>query len=249
MSLPRWVFPFVLGNTLTALLLALSVQFLAPRLRPVAGDQPTQARTFRTGKTPPWGELEAVEFPLADASQLDLANDQHMLPPRWFFGGATKLQLIRFLMTCDLSSRERRYLLDRTNWKVTSGGIEISPPESIVYALSSYSREKIYSVLASNPKNIPQTKPLRLPIWGMEEHLIERGFTPIEVARLRQLSYTNANRLCLADLGITKKVLGDPAFDDLLEYFYATPAYQLRLHISKDSDADELAAYWGKGGR
>lgn len=252
-NLPAWVLPFLSGSLLTTLLAAACIAIFVPRLR-----APTSTSVRATslprdpdnvGKPPRWGILEAVEFPLAASEQMDLSTDVHMLPPKWFFAGASKLQLLRFFMSCDLRERERNALLDRNCWKAMPGGIEVTPPESVVYSLSSVSRERIYSVLSRNKINAAQANPLRLPVWGMEEHLVDRGFTHLEVARLRQLAYTNAAQLCLADLGITKRVLGDAAFDDLLEFLYATPTYQLRLQISRDSDIDALTTYWGKGGR
>jgi hypothetical protein len=197
---------------------------------------------------PPWGYLEAQRIPLVNTEDIDLAANQLMAPPRWHFDCKPE-QLVQYLMAADLRARERGILLNQQYWTVTTNGCEIAPPESVVYSLDPASRARIYAILARSEFNPAQRSPYRFAPDQFRHHLRAIGLASFEIARLEQLSYTNATSLCLADLGIAKKVLRERSFEEFMEMIYSTPAYNVRLHVPPKSDVAALAKYWGRGGR
>ena len=250
--LPSWTIPFLLGNILMFSLMALAIW--AANFRGAASKR-TEAihelSRFASNRdtTAPWGEIEALEFPLADANDMEADYQSLMEPPRWFFQSASEKQLARYFITSNVRYRDRHILMDKRYWKVGSNGCEITPPLSVVYALDSANRAKIYAALARCETNRAQRAALLLPQANLEQHLLAIGLTRRQITTIEQLTYTNANMLCLADLGIAQKLLGPEAFQKLVEYLYAIPAYRLRLVVSEHSDIPKLTAYWGKGGR
>jgi len=196
----------------------------------------------------PWGRLEAQRIPLASLDDVDLTANHLLDPPRWFFT-CTPEHLVRYLMSADLRAHERALLLDQRHWKIHTNGCEIAPPESVVYALDPASRERIYAVLAQNELNPAQHSPYRFTPGRFKEHLQAIGMEGFEISRLEQLTYTNATSVCLADLGIAKKLLRNSSFEEFLELIYSTPAYTVRLRVAPGSNIGALAAYWGRGGR
>jgi hypothetical protein len=209
---------------------------------------PSWRATRKASSRMPWGTLEAQRIPLVNTEDIDLAANHLMSPPRWFFG-CPKDRLVQYLMSADLRARERGILLNQRYWTILTNGCEIAPPESLVLSLGPESRARIYSVLAQSDLNLAQRTPYRFTPSLFRTRLQSIGLEGFEIARLEQLSYTNARSLCIADLGIAKKIMREHSFEEFMEMIYSTPAYTVRLRVSKEDDTDELARYWGRGGR
>jgi len=245
-----WHTTFLLGFASALTAIALGVWLAMFFLR---RDTVTQFALVGNSASPvsvsePWGRLEAQRIPLVNADDIDLAANQLMGPPRWFFG-CTQDQLVRYLMSADLRARERGLLLDQRHWKIHTNGCEIAPPEAVVLTLDPASRARIYSVLAKSEFNPAQKSPYRFAPGRFKEHLQAIGLEGFEISRLERLTYTNSSAICLADLGIAKKLIREHSFEEFLEMIYSTPAYTVRLRVMPDSDIHTLAAYWGRGGR
>ena len=150
---------FLLGSSTTLLLMALAAAWLAGHERRAAlqpGLQSTRIHSSEpSGKVPPWGRLEAVQIPLANPEGTLPDEHERLQQPKWFFESATEGRLTRFLNSCDLLPAQRKILLDKKHWNITTNGCEISPPEMLVWSLNSQTRRQIYSVLSKNPANYP----------------------------------------------------------------------------------------------
>lgn len=209
----------------------------------------TRTDTSSMVSTPPWGQIEATEFPLAGSDQIESLYDRFMTKPKWKFQGVTKRQLARYFLSLGLPSRERRALFNPQLWRESHDGIEVTPPESVVCALDVNSRSHIYAALARDSANSPQISPIILPRADLDEQLRGIGLTPRQIATIRQLTFMRGDWLCFSDFGIAEKILGKRAFDNFVEYIFAVPASKARLKVNAHSDINALAAYWGRGGR
>src|SRR5262245_56730265 len=82
-----------------------------------AGSEASARTRFEPGSpsnhTGPWGNLDAVEIPLANPDGSFPDQEQLLERPRWFFERFSENSLTRFLSSCDLRSAERRVLLDK----------------------------------------------------------------------------------------------------------------------------------------
>jgi len=168
---------------------------------------------------------------------------------RWFFENFSETDLTRFLFSCDLNTIQRKVLLDRRFWRIETNGCVITPPEPIIWYLSSASRRKIYSVLAHSAVNYAQCYPFRFSAGTFDDFLHHSGLTDESAGKIQRLAYTSSGIDCFTDLEAVQSALTADEFENLVGALYQTPAFSLRLRVRPDSDIDALVAYWGKGGR
>jgi hypothetical protein len=236
---------FLLGATVSFVLLNLLKSFSGNHKQ---GSEFTWEETDGN-VTPPSGRIEAIEIPLANSDGVFPDREERLAHPKWFFESVSESELTRYLNTCALRPQELRMLLDKRTWKVLSNGIEVSPPEQLIWSLQPQSRQQLYSVLSRSRTNFPQCFPFRFPLNGFNERFRHSDLPVAEIEKIKRLTYTNSGYLCFTDLAALKPALSSNEFKELIETLYQVPAYMLRLHVMPDSDIDALVKYWGKGGR
>jgi hypothetical protein len=197
----------------------------------------------------PWGRIEGFEIPFANPNGVYPDSEERRQRPTWFFENATEQSVERFIGSCDLPRVHKKYLLDKRNWKVTSNGCAITPPDQLLWFLTPQGREQIYTVLGKWPVNYPQALPFRFSDKGFDLRLRSSGLPTARRQMVERLTYRKWGELCFSDLEAAEDLLAPAEFQSLLEALYAIPAYALRLHVDSGSDVTALANYWGKGGR
>jgi hypothetical protein len=195
------------------------------------------------------GKIEAIEIPLANTDGIFPDREQRLAHPKWFFENLSESQLTRYLKSCDLRPEELRMLLDKSTWIVLTNGVEVSPPEQLIWSLKPQTRQQLYSALSRSAANFPQCFPFRFPLNGFDERFRRSNLPLEEIEKIKRLSYTDSGCVCFTDLASLKPVLSPGEFNDVIETLYQVPAYILRLHVTPDSDIEALVQYWGKGGR
>lgn len=214
--------------------------------------QPLQARAYsetETVHTGPWGELSAVEVKLANPNGQLPDQATRLQQPSWFFERHTEADVFRLLRDCDLRPVQRKILFDRQFWQVTSNGCTLTPPEPVIWSLSSRARSIIYRALARSPVNYAQCFPFRFLPEKFEEQLRASGLADAEIQKVRRLAYTNNGAVCFTDLKILHDLMKTEAFEELVGALYKVPAYSLRLHIHPGANLAGVIRYWGAGGR
>lgn len=244
---------FLLGSAATLVVVPLAT-FLLVRAVGVLKMARVQSATpahASSGVKPlaPWGNLEPTEVSLANPEGMFPDQAVRLQKPRWFFENYSEARLTQLLLSCDLSSIQRKVLLDRRFWSIETNGCVITPPEPIIWYLNSSSRRKIYSVLAQSPTNFAQCYPFRFPPGTFDEFLTQSGLSAQDATRVNRLAYPDFGAVCFTDLEAVQTVLTPDEFDQLIGALYSTPAFCLRLHVTPYSDVDALVKYWGKGGR
>ncbi len=244
---------FVLGACSALLLVAGTASLFVRHYRAERRALAQPPAGMKPGATPdpvpPWGILEALQIPLVNPGDVLPDRDRRLEKPHWFFENFSESDLSRFLDACDLSPVQKKVLQDRRLWNVTSNGCILTPPEVLVWFLSSEARQHIYSTLAKSPANHAQHLPFRFPLGGFEGEFQASGLPAADIETIRRFTYTNAGSLCFADLQAVQQVFKPSEFDDLVETLYELPAYRLRLRVRSDSDLNSLVKYWGRGGR
>ena len=188
-------------------------------------------------------------MPLANPNGILPDQNERLQRPRWYFENYTEAKLIQLLRTCDLRPAQRSILFDKQFWTITSNACIITPPEPVIWSLSSHARGVLYSALATSQSNYAQCFPFRLPTEGLETYLKESGLSETDVYKIKRLAYTNAGAVCFTDLQTVHEILKPEEFEDLVGALYKVPAYTLRLHVPSDAKVETLIKYWGKGGR
>src|SRR5262245_27444414 len=232
------VFFFLLGTSSTLVLVALATSLIFNHYR---ASRPSSGDAAVGGKAAPCGRIESSRLPLSNPSAIFPDQAERLQSPKWTFPTSSENRLNRFLDSCDLGLHPRRILLDKGFWNCMSNGLEVLPSDSVVWSLSSRSKEQIYSVLAKTPANYSQRNPFMLSGTGFEQHLLKSGMSVQNVEKVMQLTYTNFGNLCFSDLHTAKELLPPDQFENLVGVLYEIPAYNLRLHVSSDSNIDALA--------
>ena len=245
---------FAFGSLSTLLLIAFAASLLSYPVDVLnLGNVLFQANRRDQGKPvalSPAGELEAVELPLANTEGLLADAAERLLPPRWVFENLTEIRLMRFLRNCGITRYQVRVLLDKTCCTVKERGCEVTPPEFIIWQLSKENRQKVYTALARSPNNYAQRYAFRFPQGTLEERLHLSGLSKREVQIVSRLTYTNNLGLeCFSDLQTVRDVMSTNAFNNLVGALYQNPAFNLRLRVAPESNVNQLAEYWGRGGR
>lgn len=234
---------FVLG-VITCLLGVILTLCFTPSPRAV--NARSQTDTLLAG---PWGELSAVEVKLANPNGELPDQESRLQKPSWFFEKHTEADVFRLLRECNLRPVQRKILFDKQFWQVTSNGCTITPPEPVIWSLSSRARGLIYRSLARCPANYAQCFPFRFQPEKFEEHLRDSGLSAAEIQKVKRLAYTNNGAVCFTDLKIMHDLLRPEAFEELVGALYQVPAYSLRLHVNPGADVEGMIRYWGTGGR
>src|SRR5438105_15069707 len=102
----------------------------------------------------------------------------------------TEMGLAHFLKSCDLRPIEKRVLLDKGCWNIITNGIEVMPPEQLVWSLGRHGRQQIYSVLAQSPVNYSQCFPFRFSLDGSDVKFRESGLHAELLQTSRRLTST-----------------------------------------------------------
>jgi hypothetical protein len=243
---------FVLGGWLTFLALRIpevphttviareTAQANGPRL----SDMPQT-----TTEVGPAGIIEITQIPFSHPDGVFPDRSDRLRPDRWVFAGFSGEQLKSFLASCDLRPAERNLLLDRAHWSATPSNCVVFPPPELIWSLSPRARQQVYSLLAKNSENYPQCYPFRFLLGHLDESFKASGLPQTTVEKVRQLTYTNNEYLCFADLEAVQNAIKPDELNNLIETLCAVPAFLLRLHVAEDSNIDQLIRYWGKGGR
>lgn len=244
---------FLLGACVALILAPLPPPSFVAYLNARASDDsmPSLAsgRSQEGGPIPACGRIEAIEIPIAKADGTFPDREERLRPAKWVFEGLSETNLTRFLKSCDLRPREKRLLLDKRSWMVSSNGCVITPSSELIWVLSHENRGRIYSVLAKSATNYSQSLPFRFALDGFDEKFSQSRLPAEQVERIKSLTYTNAGYLCFADLQAAEGALKPGEFNDLVGTLCTVPAYILRLKVNKDSDINGLIKYWGQGGR
>lgn len=197
----------------------------------------------------PWGDLEITSVPFENSEELFLDRAQRLKKPEWVFEPATVEQVQEFFKTVDLSEEQKRDLLATNSWSVQTTSCTLHPAQELVLSLNRSAREKIYDALEHCSSNYAQCFPFRFAPHRFEERFANSGVASDTVQFVRNLCYTNEQLMSFCDLDVAAAKLNKSEFEGLIRVLYAVPTVRLRLRVRPDSNVDQLAAYWGKGGR
>ena len=196
-----------------------------------------------------WGHLEFDDFSLEQPEDALPDCTRPLEIPAWFFENFSAAQLTELFNTCALTGAQKTALLDTAKWRITTGGVALTPSREVIFGLSHAARPRIYDELERSEVNLAYRYPYRFRRDGFEEWFAGCNFPAEKLELLRRLTYTNAGALCLADLPALQPIFSTNEFRALFGAIYMEPTVLARLWVTPDSDINMLAAYWGRGGR
>lgn len=202
------------------------------------------------GEPGPWGQLEllrvGIELPL---ESVFLDADQQK-PTRWYFGGWSQADVAELFQSFQLDAGLLSELNNSAAWKIEPEGVTVSPKDDVVLALTPADRAKLYTILVSFPENEAQRKAFPYNPAYLDERIELSELSPQSIGLFQRLLYPRDGLLLLADLLPALRQL--PNRDEQIQFVKAVSrkmSVLVKLRITPDLDVDELAEYWGTGGR
>ena len=210
-------------------------------------DPPPQV--WIAGKKGPWGQIDSMLF------DLDVPPDCVLPPPappvRWSFPGYTKEKVLATLRSVGIPEDEVKKLEGSAKWSSAAGVTSVEPGDPLILSLAPKVRAKLYAILVEFPQNAQHVDPIWFRADNVDWRLQESGLAPESVALLKRLLYPQGeNSLCFADSELALRNLpNDAERSRFMQAVLRKRAVLARIRIDPDTDVEELAQYWGIGGR
>jgi hypothetical protein len=201
-------------------------------------------------KPGPWGQLEYTRIAIEPPAEFLYADNTNQPLPRWVFRGYTKDQTLELLKGAELTTEEFSTITQKTPWEVTPNGVTLQLERPLVLALGQRARQKIYSVLAHFPENVPQNNAYSMRRELLDERFEGSGLRPETIALVKRLLYPHGNLLLFADMELLIATL--PSHQErmqLMKSLSRRVSLLIKLKVDERSNIDELVNYWGFDGR
>lgn len=201
------------------------------------------------GKAGPWGQIETMLF------TLDVPPDCALGPPappvRWSFPGFSKGKVLATLRAVGIAEDEVKKVDVSAKWSSPAGITTLEPGDPLILSLAPKVRSKLYSVLVEFPQNAQYIEPIWFRVGDVDWRLQDSKLAPKSIALLKRLLYPQGeNSLFFADSGVALRNLPDDAERTLfMQVLLRKRAVLARVRLNPESDVENLAEYWGIGGR
>jgi hypothetical protein len=200
------------------------------------------------GRRGPWGELQYSRIAISIPDEL-VPDEPLDAPIRWWFEGFSPERVESVFKDGGLTPQQLGSLA-QARWEMSSKGVLVSPPPSLVVSLSPSSRERVYEALSGSLLNVPQHRPEVLRPEDLEERLESTGLGDETLAMFRKLLYPRGSRLLFSDDQVVLPALQNS--HDRLRFeqmAHRRMTFVVQLVVDETSDIDALVAYWDYPGR
>jgi len=228
---------------------------IARRHRAMAQRAPAPASTAAalpaSGETTgPWGRLEYAPVVLAPsperAFQVDFSDPQ----VRWCFPRMSVAQVTELLAEIGLPEDLRMKLHDLAAIDPKIDGVVIRPSRELVLGLTPEQRARLYIALYQYDENVDQQESFRFRGTSAEQWLGCVLLSESTRALVSPLIFRHGSFLFFSDLRTVAPSLESPAEQRrLLAALCRDATYLVRLRVPSGADVEQLADYWGVGGR
>lgn len=197
----------------------------------------------------PWGNLEMVPFYIEPPDEYLPVQMIENYDPRWAFKGYTPDQLMTLFKTAGLTSKQLAEVSNTANWKQEGDTIYVTPSRELSLSLSPEARKKIYVPMISTFSAVIGTQTQIFPADRFDDCFAGSGLPPEVIETVRKFSFPYGNQLVFADTQLVLSMMPDANLKKkLLKTLMRKTTLLLRLHITPDSDLNELEHYWVRAG-
>jgi hypothetical protein len=198
--------------------------------------------------TPRWGHLTVTPIVITPPLEYIPTDAGPINPPRWHFAASVAPRFVDVLSAAGLSADDVEELR-ATARPDPGGGVSVAPDPALLRRLAPDVRARLYAELSTNPLNADQLTAFRFHGSSIDDWL-GPDVTPDVRKLLDPLIYRDGDFLFLADLQSLRPQLGNgPVFQRLLKRLLAQATMEISVDVDDPSAIDELAEYWGRGGR
>jgi hypothetical protein len=222
----------------------------SPELVKQAGASSTIAATAAAGQLGPWGELACTPITIEPPEEFIAGDSIAATATRWVFRAATKDSVGHLLERAGLNETQRAAFLASAAPDAGDNTLVLLPPEELVASLSPAARATIYAVLSEDPENACQADPFRYRAEAVDEWLSHSEIPGDVATKIKSLLYPCGTMLMFSDVPLVLSHLPTPHERvEVVKTLSRKSALLVTLHVRPDANTDELATYWGKGGR
>lgn len=199
----------------------------------------------------PWGHVRCLDTFLDVPEELVKVAAVPNEPTRWFVAAISPLNLKLTLRSSGLAEQRVNELL-RSSVAVTNdaAGYELRPTDEFIRDLPLGERAGFYKLLASYTQNVAYAEPYRFDAHRQKDWLGDSPLDP-EIARLVDKLIYHQNGLWLfSDLNLVLRRYPDKqVYAALFRVMSRASSVLAYLHVDRNDNAKDLAAYWGWPGR
>ncbi len=225
---------------------------LAHRSRSDAQADSTAATSPAVGLKGPWGRIAVTDV------MLDLPEEFVQLPAtngpplRWHFPGMRRDEVLALLQGTDLPPSVLAMFNNSSRWIPEDDGVALEPTDAMVLQLTRQARSILYPLLIRAEINHAELDPVWFRPDTFQAQVKGSELRPDSIALLNRLTYTQENTrvMLFADRQVALRQLPDDRERRLfLQALGRKPAVRVRLAVDDNADIEDLAGYWGAGGR
>lgn len=167
----------------------------------------------------------------------------------WRFGETPFEAVEQLFRDSGLTAKDLAWLLDRANWQVNAGVVQITPPSDLLFHLSPGARGRIYSFLAQIPGNLFKNDPFKISTNYAAQWFQDSGVSKETEQLIRSLTYRRGPMVCFSDPGLLADRIPVGERRPVLKALSRMPAQRAFLHIEPGDDLRAVTNYWSAGGR
>ena len=216
-----------------------------PMTPEVLAAMPDSAVPLKSG---PWGNLEALPMYIEPPEEYLPTQLIEQADRRWCFSGFTRDQLLALFQSADLTTEQRAELSDTSKWQQDQKALYVTPTKNLILSLSPTARKQIYSPMVMDLSNRMHKLEFTCPADQFDALFAQSGLSDETINLIRQLSYPYGKLIFFCDVQLVLDTLSSDQKSRLLKTLLRKPTLLLRLHITPDSDLDELEHYWIRAG-
>jgi hypothetical protein len=219
----------------------------------VQSETASDAESTRTriGNKGPWGELEIVPITIAPPLEFIPADEGRPAAPEifWHFQDMSVDDLADLLARAGLSRERQSAILDTARDDPSIRGVVTMPPLEVVRALSPQERESIYLALARCSRNDRQQNAFRFFGSSLDDWFEGTAVSKATRDLIRPFVYSHGGFLQFADIDLVRDQVKGEEKRRLIKALFREATCLVKLHVPQHSNVDEIAEYWGRGGR
>src|SRR6266446_3461560 len=138
--------------------------------------------------------------------------------------------------------------MDVAKWEQVDGVTILSPDDAAVLSLSPEARKVIYDALMRYPGSVLGRVRCAYPASAFDEFFGTRGISPEILAMIKRLSFGHGSLQFFCDAPLVLHAARTHAEKvRILRALLQKPTLLIKIHITPESDIQELSNYWFKG--
>jgi hypothetical protein len=210
-------------------------------------DDPDSAYLADSG---PWGALTLTPIVISPPLEYVSTDFSPVRQPTWHFPAVTPDALEALLVELGVPAGTATAIRATARAETRMGGIVVFPAPEIVEGLGPDVRARLYERLGRQGYNYDQTHPFRFEGGSFDSWFDGSLISPTTRRLVEPLIYREREYLYFADLPLVRQRVGDEdEIRRLVKTLYRQATVLVELTVDDQARIDDLATYWGLGGR